>query len=183
MKPNVLRKIKKTITDRVAKELVLSATTGYNVVDEVCAPRFFQHGGQGGDLSASTSYGLLDVRICIEGCEVIYGVPMKDIEGATITEKLGVVTAMAAESFHNLAKGTGFVYVATKGSGIVIPHGFMLAFTNPDPAAAHGIRWQLLGSAKTKEATLNFLEGLIIEYPSYERAPHGAVLEVLRNVD
>ena len=57
------------------------AVKGDGSLEDAFAPQFVQHAASGGDCSAGTTYGLIDVRLCLEGEEVIVAVPMAELEG------------------------------------------------------------------------------------------------------
>ena len=91
------------------------------------APQFFQHSAKAGEVTIGTTYGLVDVRICLDGGQVIIGVPFKELNGDTLKAKFGTALATSSEAFLNLAKVKGFVNRVITGSGLLIPNGYMMA--------------------------------------------------------
>ena len=93
------------------------------------------------------------------------GVPHDKLVGETCKDRLATVDRMTYDEFLRLAQVSGFVYKSLVGGAVVIPPRFVVlnvAITQ----AAHGIRWQLLGSQHNISETEQLMVTAILENPS-----------------
>ena len=183
--------VKKTVLNKVIKIFgamdvdlkPVEKATGDSALDELFAPQFFQHGAKAGEVTIGTTYGLVDVRICLDGELIIIGVPFKELTGDTLKAKFGTALATSSEAFLNLAKVKGFVSKVTAGSGLVIPNGYVMAAFSPGDHATHGIRYQFVGTDDMARANVEFLTNLLAVYPTMVgETAHGKLLASLKTV-
>ena len=110
----------------------------------------------------NTPFGLVEVKLCIEGTLHVYGVHYEAITGSSLAEKKIVLEAMDSEPFVKLAEGpSGFHAVVKAGMGLAIP-GNMFAFVViAEKGTDHmGLRWSLMGGKKRMGDTMKYLKEL-----------------------
>ena len=104
--------------------------------------------GRGDSHSVSiTDYGAGEVRVGLEGQELIIGYPYEKLSGATLVDKRTAFMRMAKQ---DLAAATGgFRSILAPGTMVAIPAGFMyltVVISEGGPGAT-GLRWSTLDPA------------------------------------
>ena len=148
-------------------------------VDEVYAPQFYQHSVGASSFATSTDYGLIDCRMNLEGTEYILGVPRKYCPGDSIDALYTHMTNFDAQSFIKLCMDKGFVYKSVPSNIVILPGSHVYVMVNAEGTAVHGLRWQMPGSSKNMEQTIEYLNALLESYPELKSTTSGAVLEHL----
>ena len=111
-------------------------------------PVFYQ--GAPGSLTVrgNTDYNMIDARMCLEGDEMLVGIPRDDIPMMHSMSKEEVFCKMEIDAIFALAQEKGFVFRSKPGAIICVPPGHVLLTKNlKEDKAVHGLRWLLPGTA------------------------------------
>lgn len=160
-------------------EAQVASKVGVDVVDELTSPKFYQFFENDGEVMPSTDYGLIEVRLALEGSECVFGIEMDALAGDTITEKFATIESMTLPHFLQLVESHGFSYKSEPGAVIVIPGGYALVFINASKDVVHGMRWQKMGSQKNMKQTRAYVERVLSEMPVYQQTEYRQLLDHL----
>lgn len=123
---------------------------------------------------------MVDIRLTLEGSEIIWGVPLAQLSRAGPKAKMSSMSAMSADAFSTLAKDHGFVYISTAGSAVALPSNFGYVILNDSSAnTVHGLRRLVPGSKKRLHHTKRMLKGLMRDYPTLANTAHSSLLNYL----
>ena len=87
---------------------------------------------------------LPECRLHLKGVEVISGVRIASVEGATLTEKKNTVSSMDAENWLKLCEASGFAMAVTEGSLVMLPPGLIVVTFVWGESDSHAVRWSFI---------------------------------------
>ena len=160
-------------------EFKLDANAGIaEEFNEVVLPQFYQYGAGTEKAQMSTDYYMNDSRLCLEGEEILVGIPSSAIRGDSITEMFDAFKALGTKEFIDRVKIDGFFARLTPGCMAVLPANF--AFVSLAVSKeVHGIRVQNFGNQATRLRCVEGLNATISAFPSYEGETHGKIRDYL----
>ena len=136
------------------------------------APQFFQHVPRAASIFMSTENGLVDVRLVLEGAELIWAVKLDSVQGETIKDKHKHLLDMSAPTFLQLVASHGFAFVGKAGCCVALPPTCAYLITNAkNDAPTHGLRWQILGSDARAKETIDAIDKTLAAYPNLSEGP------------
>lgn len=169
----ILRKVKILLKD-VGAQLPLTES-GNPVIQDFFAPQFYQVSVGGFALLCFNQNALLDVRIALEGEEVVIGVPWADLTGDTIAAKTEAFESMQVSTLMLMAAKSGFTYVTKPSQALVIPNRFATVSVNRRDDTAHGLRYQTLGDKEQVKIASEVLTQAYSSNPDFASSSMGAL--------
>ena len=154
--------------------------SGGNEVDDILAPQFFQMASKGNEVLANPHFGLIDVRLTLEGSETIFGVTHEVLTGENPKEKHSTMCHMRAGEFLKLVEKSGIVFQSKPKVSVILPPGFAIVILNMNDRDVHGLRWEVTGSQQIMKGTVAFLDELVATYPSLATESHAALAKFLQ---
>jgi hypothetical protein len=148
-------------------------------VANVLAPMFTQSSSKYFEMVSTTTYGLLEVKIALEGELLILGIPLELLMGESTGSKMQYLSTWTYDDLLAAIKkdNQGFCVKLTKNVGIVLPPRFALVMCAYGEHVFEGIKYQLPGNTSCKRESVLILDDLLACYKNLKGTTH----EVLRN--
>jgi hypothetical protein len=121
VKPVVVAKLTKLIMKELPQLKYFNDKEIAADVAGTLQPQFTQSVSGSNKVCTSTDFGLVDVRIHLEGTEFVFGLPWSRLKGSNILDKHDCLTNMKADTFLSEIEHHGFFSKQTPGTMIVIP--------------------------------------------------------------
>lgn len=163
-------------------------------IKEYCLPQFWQHKMEAASLLPPNAC-LGEVRVQLEGEQIIIGIAEDAIQGKKIGQLRDAIAEMSPEQLASLIENKGFFIRMKPKTLVAIPPKFiliqMVVETRENApaegkskvrAAAHGVRWGVLGDVEQVKASM-FMQAGWCEYfdGQQEMATLSEKLEKLKN--
>ena len=157
VKPLAAKKVRSLI-EKYCPEARPNSKIGNDVVDEVLAPKFWQHVANGAVLENATSMNLVDFRMTLEGTEYVAGIPWASVTGSTLQVKFDEVCNWTAPHFLGWVETHGFSFQSKPGAVYGLPPQHFLLILGQKLAPSHGLRWSYLGDYSKKQQAEKYLK-------------------------
>ena len=185
VKPSAMKICRAHMQGCLGKDLDLQqiSTNGKNAnLAEIFEPKFYQALPGASTKGASTDYGLVDIRLQLEGFEHIFGIPRELVPGATLQDKHVALGEFGVDDFLAKVKDVGFYLHMGPDQLATIPGNFAIVTVADTAAAVHGIRMLIPGRALRGKETVNYLNECITFWPELKGSVHDAVAKYVQGV-
>eukprot|EP00959_Pyramimonas_sp_CCMP1952_P247667 5177515-Pyramimonas_sp.AAC.1 len=173
-KSTVLRKVMTSI-EKLEKAISAALPASSPEAQEAMAPQFYQLNGQSHRMATISDYGLVECKLCLEGNEMMYGIPSSMVPGATHADKQRILGQMAMREWLKIVEEHGFSYRMAPGVCLVIPARFATFTVNASDDSSHGLRWLIHGNAFHAKAAVQYLDEAIAQKPEIAQGRVGFI--------
>ena len=163
------------------KEMMYQAVVAK--VGESVEPKFYQSSAGSCSKFLSTDYGLVDVRLQLQGTEYVFGIRRDQIAGDTMAAKLKNMGDLGADDFLHRIKEHGFAIKMEANQGCLIPgEPYMLVMVSPDDASSHGVRMLVPGGKKRSAETKAYFDKCQAEFPAAAGGSHEMIKDFAQRI-
>ena len=132
---------------------------------------------RGGFINVGLSHmGMIDARMCLQGGEIIVGLPYNETPGETMKAKRNWIFNAPFAEVQALVAADGFLVSHLEGALLVVPSGFIVITAS---AAAntntYGIRWSVSGDDADAARIKLTLSSLLDGFPELKNSSFGFV--------
>ena len=182
VKPNVLNKItacvRKTFKDIPAP----LAATGFDDVKDVFDCMLYHCKTESNITKTSNDYGLCELKVGLEGTEIVMGVPLHSLDGTTLSTKQRWFNAMPQGEFLKLVQKRGFYAKIEPGVAVVVPGHFAILSLVPDNTPVFGLRMLVIGGVPSIKESICYADAATKEDGETAHGKYGKLKTYYKNV-
>ena len=115
-------------------------------------------------------FASMEVRVLIEGSEVIVGIPVSKIPGDLLRDKRNFLLKQAIDDIQRLVEDGGFIAVHDHTKPLLLPTGFVYIYASRGYA---GLRWSCSSDEGDTTRNMMNLEMLLESFPELRKESLG----------